>query len=301
MKHAFETMTIFIVLLCATICLANTEEYTRGLVKAAQLTFEEGAKAFRSGDQAAGRALFRQSNAILMQADLEGDEDVQRRIDRIFSFLFDDMAKVDPDTAVRLQAIRTQVDRAYQAAPVQPGQVEYYIGYLLKERRQFLINSFNRSLRYIPMIREEFRQAGIPEDLAYMALVESGFRPDPTSHAGAKGLWQFMPETAKRFGLKVGGGVDERTDPVKSTRAAAQYLKTLHAMFGDWPLAVAAYNCGEGRVQKALKKSGSSTYWELVEKKALPVETQRYVPSIVAATIISRDLTGYGLSEIPLS
>lgn len=301
MKNAFQLTAIVLAVLCATLSLASTEEYTRGLVKAAQLTFEEGAKAFHSGDQAAGRALFRQSNAILMQADIEGDEDLQRRIDRIFNFLFEDMAKVDPQTAQRLLAIRAQVDSAYQAAPVQPGQVEYFVGYLLKERRQFLINSFNRSLRYIPMIREEFRQAGIPEDLAYMALVESGFRPDPTSHAGAKGLWQFMPETAKRFGLKVGGGVDERTDPVKSTRAAAQYLKTLHAMFGDWPLAVAAYNCGEGRVQRALKKSGSRTYWELVEKKALPVETQRYVPSIVAATIISRDLKGYGLPEIPLS
>jgi len=296
MKNALLIMTILFAVLCATWSLASTTEYTRGLVKAAQLTFEEGAKTFRSGDQAAGRALFRQSNAILMQADIEGDEDLQRRIDRIFNFLFEDMAKVDPQTAQRLLDIRAQVDSVYQSAPVQPGQVEYFVGYLLKERRQFLINSFNRSLRYIPMIREEFRQAGIPEDLAYMALVESGFRPDPTSHAGAKGLWQFMPETAKRFGLKVGGGVDERTDPVKATRAAAQYLKTLHAMFGDWPLAVAAYNCGEGRVQKALKKSGSRTYWELVEKKALPVETQRYVPSIVAATIISRDLKGYGFN-----
>ncbi len=145
------------------------------------------------------------------------------------------------------------------------------------------------------MIRQEFAAAGIPEDLAYMALIESGFRPDPVSHAGAKGLWQFMPATAERFGMRVHGGIDERTDPVKSTRAAAQYLTVLYGMFDNWPLAVAAYNCGEGRVRRALDSSGSSTYWELVEKNALPLETQRFVPSIIAATIISRNPEAYGI------
>jgi membrane-bound lytic murein transglycosylase D len=128
-----------------------------------------------------------------------------------------------------------------------------------------------------------------------MALIESGFRPDPTSHAGARGLWQFMPATARQYGLRVDGDVDERTDPDKATPAAARYLNYLHDRFGDWTLAVAAYNCGEGRVERLMRKHDARTFWQLVEAGALPRETERYVPSIIAATIISRDPRAHGI------
>ena len=163
-------------------------------------------------------------------------------------------------------------------------------------RRPFLERSFERALAHMPMIRAEFERAGIPSALAYMALIESGFAPAPTSPAGARGLWQFMPETARRFGLAVGPGRDDRLDPLLSTRAAARYLRALHEEFGDWPLAVAAYNCGEGRVRSALRRSGARTFWQLADLEALPAESLAYVPKIVAVTLIAREPARHGFS-----
>jgi soluble lytic murein transglycosylase-like protein len=265
------------------------------LVQSAQRNFERGRALYLEGRLVEARRLFDECHNLLLEADKAGDEALQRRIDRVFTIFYDEMAALDPDIAEELAVIRNQVQRTFKAAPVYAGQVQYFINYLLANKRQFLVNSFRRSLRYIPMIQAEFAKAGIPPDLAHMALIESGFRPDPTSHAGAKGLWQFMPATAKRFGLRVEGSVDERLDPVKSTLAAAQYLLVLHKQFNDWPLAVAAYNCGEGRVSRALTRAKAESYWDLVKKKALPLETQRYVPSIIAVTLISREPVKHGL------
>lgn len=274
----------------------NSGEFIHGMVKAAQLTFERGEKIYLAGDQQKAAILFDQSHHLLLAADQMGDESIQRRIDRVFEKFYRELADIDPITAKRYGAIRNQVHDTFNAQPVYAGQVQYYIDYLITNKRTFLENSFNRSYRYLPMIKKEFAAAGIPVDLAYMALIESGFRPDPTSHAGAKGLWQFIPGTARQYGLIVANGVDERTDPVKSTRAAARYLTYLYHKFNDWPLAVAAYNCGEGRVERLLKKENVATYWDLVEKSALPLETQRYVPSIIAVTLIAREPVAYGFN-----
>lgn len=151
-----------------------------------------------------------------------------------------------------------------------------------------------RSGRYLGMIQEIFRARGLPEELAWTALVESGFSPRAVSRAGAHGLWQFMESTARRYGLVVNRWVDERLDPVKSTIAAAQYLGDLFEQFGHWFLAQAAYNAGEAKVARAIQRARTTDFWSLVRTHYLRPETRRFVPSILAAALIARDPGRYG-------
>lgn len=132
------------------------------------------------------------------------------------------------------------------------------------------------------MIEQIFQQEGVPRELLWVGLVESGYVPDARSPKNAVGMWQFIPETAETFGLRVRGN-DERTDPVKSTRAAARYLSFLYARFGDWPLALAAYNAGEQRVHNAIAKARTADFWQLAASGLLPRETRAYVPAVLAA------------------
>jgi membrane-bound lytic murein transglycosylase D len=151
-----------------------------------------------------------------------------------------------------------------------------------------------RSGRYLGMIRQVFRERGLPEELAYTAMIESGFSPRAVSRAGAKGLWQFMEATARRYGLVVNRWVDERFDPLKSTIAAAQYLGDLYGMFGHWFLAQAAYNAGEARIARAIQMARTSDFWALTQTRHLPQETKLFVPQILAATVITQAPARYG-------
>ncbi|MEW6319867.1 MAG: LysM peptidoglycan-binding domain-containing protein [Acidobacteriota bacterium] len=161
--------------------------------------------------------------------------------------------------------------------------------------REFLAEGLTRGSQYLPMIRSVFRAEGVPLDLAYVPLIESAFKPTALSRARAKGVWQFMRGTAVENGLRHDWYVDERSDPEKATVAAARYLKTLYAMFGDWHLALASYNGGPGRVQRALKRSGRADFWSLsATSRYLPRETRDYVPMILAAVIIARNPAHYG-------
>ncbi len=162
--------------------------------------------------------------------------------------------------------------------------------------RTFMQDSLHRGAKYMPMVQSVFRQEGLPLDLAYLAIVESGFKSNALSRASARGIWQFMPATGKEHGLKQDWFIDERSDPEKSTRAAAQYLKTLNKMFdGDWNLAMASYNAGPGRLQRAVKSSKLNDYWKLTAtSRYLPKETRNYVPMIMAAVIIAKNPTQYG-------
>jgi membrane-bound lytic murein transglycosylase D len=144
------------------------------------------------------------------------------------------------------------------------------------------------------MIREVLKNRGLPEELAYTAMIESGFNPVAVSRVGAKGMWQFMGPTARRYGLRVDSWVDERYDPEKSTVAAAAYLRDLYNQFGSWELAQAAYNAGEMKVIRAMQKTGSSDFWTLADSKYLRRETKDFVPQIHAATMIGRDPDRYG-------
>lgn len=192
-------------------------------------------------------------------------------------------------------------------APVYPlvinPPVEALIDYFRARERERFSLWLSRSGRYLGMIRRTFRERGLPEELAYTAMIESGFWPRAVSRVGAKGLWQFMESTARRYGLVVNRWVDERLDPVKSTAAAAQYLGDLHEMFGHWFLAQAAYNAGEARVAQAIKRAKTTDFWALTQTRHLPNETKRFVPQILAAIVITREPARYGFevtAEPPL-
>lgn len=178
-------------------------------------------------------------------------------------------------------------------------QVKAYIIYFSTERKGFTKRSLARSNRYLPMIKEVFREYGLPEDLAYLAMVESGFNPQASSPAGARGMWQFIKGTGLRYGLVINGNVDERLNPEKSTQAAARYLLDLYKQFGSWYLAAASYNCGERRVEKELKKSNYRNFWQLSANKCIPGETRNYVPQMIAATIIARNPQKFGFTGVP--
>jgi soluble lytic murein transglycosylase-like protein len=140
---------------------------------------------------------------------------------------------------------------------------------------------------YEESFRASFRAAGVPEDLIYLGLIESRFDPAAVSSAGAAGVWQFVPETASRYGLRRFGAYDERVDPVKSARAAALYLRDLNRMFGDWQLALAAYNAGEYRIARIIRQAGTRDFWELRRRGLLPRETAAYVPAVLAAAQVN--------------
>jgi membrane-bound lytic murein transglycosylase D len=165
--------------------------------------------------------------------------------------------------------------------------------------RDWFAEALARGGRYLPRIREVFHSEGIPQDLAYVALVESAFKTGALSRAKAKGVWQFMPATGKRFGLKQDWWVDERSSPEKATRAAAQYLRSLYDIFEDWNLALAAYNAGEGRVGRSLDRHNVDDFWELARTRGLKRETKNYVPMIHAAIVVAKAPEKYGFEVTP--
>jgi membrane-bound lytic murein transglycosylase D len=163
-----------------------------------------------------------------------------------------------------------------------------------------------RKEKYFPMIRRVFREANLPEDLGYVAMLESGFNPRALSPVGARGMWQFMPETGRRYGLKVDNQIDERCDPEKATYAAAQYFKELIGIFGGQSslmLCMAAYNAGEGRVMGALRKIDNPMrnrdFWYIYRMGYLAEETNEYIPSVMALLIISEHTLQYHFNAIP--
>lgn len=154
--------------------------------------------------------------------------------------------------------------------------------------------SLIRSARYKKLIDKALDAEGLPKGLAYLPVIESAYMPSLTSRAGAHGIWQFMPETAREYGLRVDWWVDDRADPERSTRAAAEYIRDLYRQFNDWPLTLAAYNAGPGRIRRALDAAGVSTFWQLLDAAVLPKETRGYVPTFYATLIIATDPQTYG-------
>ncbi len=183
----------------------------------------------------------------------------------------------------------------------QNARVLTYVELFTGRLKGYLEEGLSRGARYLPMIQEVFRAEGVPLDLAYVPLIESAFKPNALSRAKAKGMWQFMRGTALENGLRHDWYIDERADPEKATRAAAKYLKTLYSMFGDWHLALASYNGGPGRVQRAMKRSGRDDFWKLsATSRYLPRETRDYVPLILAAIIIARSPAQYQMEVTPI-
>ena len=188
------------------------------------------------------------------------------------------------------------------------GRISYDIPVTLNPRVLAYIEAFQTRLRgefeaglkrsgaYLPMIKKTFREAGLPEDLAYMAHQESAFKVNAYSRARAKGMWQFMSFTGRKYGLKSDLWVDERGDFEKATRAAAMYLKDLHDRYGDWHLAMAAYNAGEGKIDRALARAHAKDYWALLKTRYIRTETKWYVPAILASILIDKSPEDYGFN-----
>jgi membrane-bound lytic murein transglycosylase D len=176
--------------------------------------------------------------------------------------------------------------------------VDLYIDYFTGRGRWFFARWLERGDRYIPLMQPILEKHGLPKDLVYVAMIESGFAAQATSWAQASGFWQFIVSTGRLYGLKTDVWVDERRDFVRATEAAADYLAYLHKDFGDWPLAWAGYNAGEGRIRRAVAKTGVKDFWSLVGTRGiLAKETQHYVPKIIAAAIVAKDRVKYGFGE----
>ncbi|HEY6010088.1 MAG TPA: lytic transglycosylase domain-containing protein [Nitrospirota bacterium] len=164
-------------------------------------------------------------------------------------------------------------EKPYHIPMILNDSVENHIEYFKTRGRDVFQIWLDRSARYIPVMKEIFRSKNLPEDLVYVAMIESGFNPYAVSWARAVGAWQFMPATGKLYGLKIDWWIDERKDPIKSTIAAADHLKDLHNLFGSWPLALASYNAGAGKVQRAVLRTRSDDFWDLKASRYIRKET----------------------------
>jgi membrane-bound lytic murein transglycosylase D len=186
----------------------------------------------------------------------------------------------------------------YDIPIVVNGQVEHCIVLFQTTIREKFVTWLSRSGKYIPFMRNLLKEQGLPEDLVYMALIESGFDPYAYSRSKAVGPWQFIYRTGKRYGLKVNWWVDERRDPEKSTIAAAKYLKDLYEMFACWYLAAAGYNAGEYKIIRAMKRYRTEDFWTLTKHRYLKRETKNYVPLMIAAAVVAKDPEKYGFTGI---
>lgn len=205
----------------------------------------------------------------------------------------------DSELPANAQLQLTVGDIAFDTNPAIDQWMNYYAA--TPVGRSTLKIGIERSNSYLEMARAEFRSAGVPEDLVWLAFVESTWNPSALSPAAAGGIWQFIPATATEYGLRVESGNDERRDPFKQTRVAAAYLRDLYTIFGDWTLAMAAYNAGEPGVMGAIVRNGNANFWELYDRQLLPKETCHYIPKILATIKLASQAEVYGLVPEPES
>jgi membrane-bound lytic murein transglycosylase D len=296
------------------------------LVAAAESAFEDGRAALAAGRLVTAREQFDEAVDMLLttpdgaRSDLRLEVAFDSLLDRIsalevmalregdgFAEAASESAPLDELLAATAferpqpadtteETVRADLGRTLHDIPIDVNtKVLSYVELFQGRLRTFMQEGLDRSRRYLPMIQAVFRDEGIPEDLAYVPLVESAFKVTAVSRASARGMWQFMLPTAREHGLTQTWFIDERSDPEKATRAAARYLRTLNEVFGDWNLALASYNAGPGRVQRALTRARVTDYWELTDStRYLPRETREYVPMILAAVVIARNPTLYG-------
>jgi len=249
------------------------------LLSRAHSLFQEGAVLSKRGDRKAAEVKF----DLARQTILSVEEEVfyEPGVREYFLKLSRDIAALTEDATLTFAS-------GNQIAIAGNGEVQRFIKYFRGKGRDGVRAAFNRLGRYEPMMRKVFQEEGVPEDLIYVGLVESAYNPYALSGAGAAGIWQFVRGTGRRYGLKQAGALDERHDPEKSTRAAARYLRDLYGMFGDWRLALAAYNAGEYRVLKVIEKTGIKDFWQMSGRGLLPQETINYVPAVLAAIAIGK-------------
>ena len=203
--------------------------------------------------------------------------------------------EIEPEAAAELGLHNTKFDIPVTWNKQVAGWVKFFTG---PRGRQHFLNYTQRAGRYAPVLSKIMADNGLPRDLIYLAMAESGFTNSARSWAKAVGPWQFMPATGKKFGLNIDFYVDERRDPLKATIAAANYLKTLHNLFGSWELATAGYNAGEGKIARAIRMYRTNDFWKLTNGRYLKPETKNYVPKIMALAIIGKNLDVFGFHEV---
>lgn len=234
-------------------------------------------------------------------ASLEKSSDVESNPDRAV------LTETDPeveeiDTISQMPKSSEDLSDSVEQIPTEMnGLVIKWIKFFQGRGRGLMEKYLSRSSRYIPMMKQVLKDRGLPEDLVYIALIESGFSPRALSHAGAVGYWQFMRGTGKEYGLKISALIDERRDPVLSTQAAADYFSGLYNLFGSWYLAIASYNAGENKIKRLVMTHHTRDFWELVRKGRLPSETINYVPKYIAARLIAKHPEKYGFNNIDYS
>ena len=292
--------------------------------------FETGERELREGHLEMAKEAFNRSLEVLLESRFGGRtvprirEHFDRLVERISAYeltalaqgdgftekkyepaTIDDLLSIStfaqpPATPETKQAVSADLEATKHDIEIpQNARVLQYIQLFSGRLKGYLEDGLSRGAQYLPMIQEVFRAEGLPLDLAYVPLIESAFKPSAVSRAKAKGIWQFMRGTGLENGLEHDWYIDERADPEKATRAAAKYLTTLHKMFGDWHLALASYNGGPGRVQRAMKRSKRTDFWQLsASSRYLPRETRDYVPLILAAIVIARNPAQYGLAVV---
>jgi membrane-bound lytic murein transglycosylase D len=302
------------------------------LIATSQAHFEAGQRELKMGHMNRAKAEFDRAVDVLLESPFGARTDVRLRehfdrlVDRInaqevtaleqgdgFAETKSEPASIDellkiatfpkPDADEKTTAaVKADLESTEHDVPIpQNARVLAYVELLQGRLREYVAESLTRGTKYLPMIQDVFRAEGLPLDLAYIPVIESGFKPTALSKASAKGPWQFMKPTAREQGLKFDWFIDERSDPEKATVAAAKYLKSLHKLFnGDWHLVLAAYNGGLGRVQRAIKRSGRDDFWSLSQSsRYLPRETREYVPLILAAIVVAKNPTQYGFEITP--
>lgn len=302
------------------------------LIAESQRHFDTGLREMEVGHLDQARAEFNRAVDVLLESPLGARaeprvrEHFDRLVDRISAFEITALSEGDgfsekpsepasidellalsmfdkpAPTQALTQAVESDLASTAHDIPIPSNsKVLSYVELFQGRLRPFIEEGLERGAKYLPMIQSVFRAEGLPLDLAYVPLIESAFKPNALSRAKAKGVWQFMRGTAIENGLRHDWYVDERSNPEKATRAAAKYLKTLNGMFdGDWHLALASYNGGPGRVQRAMQRAGIDDFWKLsASTRYLPRETREYVPMILAAIVIARNPAQYGFDIDP--
>jgi len=297
------------------------------LIARVEKDYQAGLDAYHTGQTAAAKQNFDHAFNALLESnlDIHSDERLEKEFDRIVEGVnhldlgslgmssdseaqksepapIDETSGIAPSADPNVKAkAQAEIKSTHSDLPLMmTDQVAGYISHFSNRGRGTFERAFARSGRYHDMMVTILKQEGVPQDLIYLAQAESGFHPLAVSRVGARGIWQFMGSRAKGYGLTHSMWVDDRQDPEKSTRAAARHLRDLYAQFGDWYLAMAAYNSGPGTVQAAVRRTGYADFWELYRRNVLPKETRNYVPIILAVTIMTKNLSQYGFDDVSM-
>ncbi len=295
------------------------------LIEQVEREYQKGQANYQAGHLEAAKGNFDQAFDMLLKGKvgIQEDDRLQNEFDKVVEAVhkLEMQALKEGDGFTEQKAEPAPIDEANEVTfPVDPNvrakaeaelrmtksdlplmmtdQVASFINYFSTRGKGTLEHALERSGRYRDMIARVLKEEGVPQDLVYLAQAESGFHPLALSRAGARGMWQFMASRASGYGLERNWWVDERQDPEKSTRAAAHHLKDLYNQFGDWYLAMAAYNSGPLTVQRAVERTGYADFWELYRRNVLPRETRNYVPIIIAVTIMAKNPSQYGLEDV---